>query len=264
MACRRSRRCAGSLDRLLNEGTLAVGLAVDVSPVPRRPGSLQRGVLPDKIGARSRDAAEDQRSIPLASTPFGVAVRIRARLRSEVGTLRLVAPVFSPDTVPSTRGHDPRPDPGDHQRRRARPGHQRVSQRRSKPIAINEATLNGLLGKVVTEMGASHVGASVIHGEELGLYRELARSTPLRSARAGPLAVTTPTPDGRNWASGASPARRRSCGAWSGPGDPGPDYEDQAAKARIVWTGELFLAEATGASCGLTTVSENALELAPN
>ncbi|MFN8490785.1 MAG: class I SAM-dependent methyltransferase [Caldilineaceae bacterium] len=39
---------------------------------------------------------------------------------------------------------------------------------------MNEAKLNELLGKMVTEMGAAFVGASVIIGDQLGLYKALA------------------------------------------------------------------------------------------
>jgi len=41
-------------------------------------------------------------------------------------------------------------------------------------MAINEGKLNELLGKVVTELGAAFVGAGVILGDQLGLYKELA------------------------------------------------------------------------------------------
>ena len=39
---------------------------------------------------------------------------------------------------------------------------------------MDEAKLHELLGKMVTELGAAFVGASVIIGDQLGLYKALA------------------------------------------------------------------------------------------
>ena len=50
-------------------------------------------------------------------------------------------------------------------------------------MAINESKLNELLGKMVTELGAAYVGASVILGDQLGLYKELAAGGALTSAQ---------------------------------------------------------------------------------
>ncbi|RIK30846.1 MAG: SAM-dependent methyltransferase [Chloroflexi bacterium] len=47
---------------------------------------------------------------------------------------------------------------------------------------MNEAKLNELLGKMVTELGAAWTGASVIIGDQLGLYSTLAADGPLTSA----------------------------------------------------------------------------------
>lgn len=47
---------------------------------------------------------------------------------------------------------------------------------------MNEAKLNELLGKMVTELGAAWTGASVIIGDQLGLYSALAVNGPLTSA----------------------------------------------------------------------------------
>lgn len=68
-------------------------------------------------------------------------------------------------------------------------------------MAINEAKLNELLGKMVTELGAAYVGASVILGDELGLYRELAAGDALTSAQ---LAERTGTAERyvREWLAG--------------------------------------------------------------
>jgi len=46
---------------------------------------------------------------------------------------------------------------------------------------MNEAKLNELLGKMVTELGAAFAGASVIIGDQLGLYQALAANGPLTS-----------------------------------------------------------------------------------
>lgn len=50
-------------------------------------------------------------------------------------------------------------------------------------MAINEAALNALLGKMVTELGAVYVGASVILGDQLGLYKALAAHGPSTSVQ---------------------------------------------------------------------------------
>ncbi|MCE7982903.1 MAG: class I SAM-dependent methyltransferase [Caldilinea sp. CFX5] len=55
---------------------------------------------------------------------------------------------------------------------------------------MNEAKLNELLGKMVTELGAAWTGASVIIGDQLGLYQALAANRPLTSHE---LAQTTGT-----------------------------------------------------------------------
>lgn len=47
---------------------------------------------------------------------------------------------------------------------------------------MNEAKLNELLGTMVTELGAAWTGASVIIGDQLGLYQALAGNGPLTSA----------------------------------------------------------------------------------
>lgn len=47
---------------------------------------------------------------------------------------------------------------------------------------MNEAKLNELLGKMVTELGAAWTGASVIIGDQLGLYGALTANGPLTSA----------------------------------------------------------------------------------
>jgi 2-polyprenyl-3-methyl-5-hydroxy-6-metoxy-1,4-benzoquinol methylase len=48
---------------------------------------------------------------------------------------------------------------------------------------VNEAKLHELLGKMVTELGAAVVGASVILGDQLGLYKALAADGPQSSAQ---------------------------------------------------------------------------------
>lgn len=48
---------------------------------------------------------------------------------------------------------------------------------------MNEAKLHELLGKMVTELGAAVVGASVILGDQLGLYKALAANGPQSSAQ---------------------------------------------------------------------------------
>jgi len=50
-------------------------------------------------------------------------------------------------------------------------------------MTINEAALNALLGKMVTELGAAYVGASVILGDQLGLYRALVTDGPSTSVQ---------------------------------------------------------------------------------
>jgi hypothetical protein len=68
-------------------------------------------------------------------------------------------------------------------------------------MAVNEAKLNALLGKMVTEMGAALVGASVIIGDQLGLYKALAAHGCLTSAE---LAARTGTAERyiREWLAG--------------------------------------------------------------
>jgi len=46
---------------------------------------------------------------------------------------------------------------------------------------MNEEKLNALLGKMVTDLGAALVGASVIIGDQLGLYKTLAAGGSLTS-----------------------------------------------------------------------------------
>jgi 2-polyprenyl-3-methyl-5-hydroxy-6-metoxy-1,4-benzoquinol methylase len=58
----------------------------------------------------------------------------------------------------------------------------RVSEE-EQTMAINEAALNALLGKMVTELGAAYTGASVILGDQLGLYKSLAASGPSTPAQ---------------------------------------------------------------------------------
>jgi len=48
-------------------------------------------------------------------------------------------------------------------------------------MILNEAKLNELLGKMVTELGAAFIGASVLIGDQLGLYKSLAAKGPLTS-----------------------------------------------------------------------------------
>lgn len=48
-------------------------------------------------------------------------------------------------------------------------------------MELNEAKLNDLLGKVVTEMGAAANGPLVLLGDKLGLYKCLAQSGPMNS-----------------------------------------------------------------------------------
>ncbi len=50
-------------------------------------------------------------------------------------------------------------------------------------MAINETKLNELLGKMVTELGAAYIGASVILGDQLGLYKERAPRVHARQRR---------------------------------------------------------------------------------
>ena len=46
---------------------------------------------------------------------------------------------------------------------------------------MNEEKLYALLGKMVTELGAAYIGASVIIGDKLGLYKALVAAGPLNS-----------------------------------------------------------------------------------
>ena len=56
---------------------------------------------------------------------------------------------------------------------------------------MNEAKLYELLGKMVTELGAAYVGASVIIGDQLGLYKTLASSDALTSQQLAERTGTT-------------------------------------------------------------------------
>jgi 2-polyprenyl-3-methyl-5-hydroxy-6-metoxy-1,4-benzoquinol methylase len=62
-------------------------------------------------------------------------------------------------------------------------------QKRESHVTVNEAKLNTLLEKMVTELGAAYAGSSVILGDRLGLYRELAAAdgltSPQLAARTG-------------------------------------------------------------------------------
>jgi 2-polyprenyl-3-methyl-5-hydroxy-6-metoxy-1,4-benzoquinol methylase len=58
-------------------------------------------------------------------------------------------------------------------------------------MAINEAALNALLGKMVTELGAAVVGASVILGDQLGLYKALVAYGPSNSTELAERTGTT-------------------------------------------------------------------------
>jgi 2-polyprenyl-3-methyl-5-hydroxy-6-metoxy-1,4-benzoquinol methylase len=68
-------------------------------------------------------------------------------------------------------------------------------------MTINEATLNDLLGKMVMELGAAYIGASVILGDQLGLYTALAAGGALTPAQ---LAERTGTAERyvREWLAG--------------------------------------------------------------
>jgi len=50
------------------------------------------------------------------------------------------------------------------------------------PALINEETLNGLLGRAITDFGATSLAALVVIGDRLGLYRVLATSGALTAA----------------------------------------------------------------------------------
>ncbi len=58
------------------------------------------------------------------------------------------------------------------------------------PALINEDALNGLLGRAITDFGATSLAALVVIGDRLGLYRALATSGPLTAAE---LAANTGT-----------------------------------------------------------------------
>jgi SAM-dependent methyltransferase len=51
-----------------------------------------------------------------------------------------------------------------------------------QPVVINEETLNGLLGRAITDFGATSLAALVVIGDRLGLYRVLATSGALTAA----------------------------------------------------------------------------------
>jgi 2-polyprenyl-3-methyl-5-hydroxy-6-metoxy-1,4-benzoquinol methylase len=50
------------------------------------------------------------------------------------------------------------------------------------PAVINEDTLNGLLGRAITDFGATSLAALVVIGDRLGLYRALAKGGALTAA----------------------------------------------------------------------------------
>jgi SAM-dependent methyltransferase len=50
------------------------------------------------------------------------------------------------------------------------------------PVLINEETLNGLLGRAITDFGATSLAALVVIGDRLGLYRVLAAGGALTAA----------------------------------------------------------------------------------
>ena len=56
---------------------------------------------------------------------------------------------------------------------------------------MNQEKLYELLGKMVTELGAAYVGASVIIGDKLGLYKALAANGPLNSEQLAKQTGTT-------------------------------------------------------------------------
>ena len=56
---------------------------------------------------------------------------------------------------------------------------------------MNEEKLYALLGKMVTELGAAYVGASVIIGDKLGLYRALVAAGSLNSEQLAKQTGTT-------------------------------------------------------------------------
>jgi len=56
---------------------------------------------------------------------------------------------------------------------------------------MNEEKLNELLGKMVTELGAAYIGASVILGDQLGLYKALAADDGLTSQQLAERTGTT-------------------------------------------------------------------------
>ena len=53
------------------------------------------------------------------------------------------------------------------------------------PAVINEETLNGLLGRAITDFGATSLAALVVIGDRLGLYRVLADERRAHRRRAG-------------------------------------------------------------------------------
>src|SRR5262249_45635256 len=53
---------------------------------------------------------------------------------------------------------------------------------RRPPMAIDEAKLDQLIGKFVTDFGAAMHGATVVIGDKLGLYKVLADKGPLTGA----------------------------------------------------------------------------------
>ena len=58
-------------------------------------------------------------------------------------------------------------------------------------MELNEAKLHEFLGKMVTEMGAAAIGALIIMGDKLGLYKSLATSGPMTSQQLSEATGTT-------------------------------------------------------------------------
>jgi 2-polyprenyl-3-methyl-5-hydroxy-6-metoxy-1,4-benzoquinol methylase len=56
------------------------------------------------------------------------------------------------------------------------------SMQKQPPALINEETLNGLLGRAITDFGGTSLAALVVIGDRLGLYRVLATRGPLTAA----------------------------------------------------------------------------------
>lgn len=58
-------------------------------------------------------------------------------------------------------------------------------------MELNEQKLNEFLGKMVTEMGAAAIGALIIMGDKLGLYKSLAAHGPMTSGQLAQKTSTT-------------------------------------------------------------------------